>query len=148
MDSYCSSFNLITLFFNKSLKNIDNLYLFVVSVFLSNIYTYLSLGIFLARKNNYFWIPVLSQILIMFFPGIYLIKNYGLEGMLITEILKFLFYLLSGFILSKIFYNYPKKILIFIKPILSACLILFIFNLLELYLYLYLIFLLKFIFII
>lgn len=123
--------NLVDLFFSKSFNKINNLNFFIFSTFLSNIYTYLSVGIFLARKNHYFLIPILSQIFIMFFPGIYLITHFGLEGLLLTELLKFIFYLTSGVVLSRVFYNYPNNIFLFIIPILLSCIFLFLFNFLS-----------------
>jgi len=123
--------DVVFLFFSNSIGSIKNLHLFFIATFLSNIYTYFSIGIFLANKNSYFWIPILCQIIIMIFPGVYLIENFELNGLLISELLKYFFYVFSGYILSLYFYRFPSKSFLFVVPLILVIFFLVLFDFLE-----------------
>lgn len=125
---------LFSFVFRKSLIIIDNIQIFIIAAFFGNIYSYLSIGIFLSRKNHFFWIPIFCQILIIFIPGIYLINNFGLNGLLLTEILKYLFYIGAGSFLSYKFYKHPSNISMYLYPILLVFVILIFFIFLDIFL--------------
>lgn len=105
------------------LASVKIISIFIVIIFITTCQLYFSFGIFLSRKTKYQFLPNLFNVLLLFFPGIYLIIKYDTLGIYFEEILRVLVSSAMAYFLSVKFYKLKSNILYFLIVILLVMLV-------------------------
>ncbi len=108
---------------NIDVASVKIISFFIVIIFITTCQLYFNFGIFLSRKTKYQFLPNLFNVLLLFFPGIYLIMKYDTWGIYFEEILRVLVSSVMAYFLSVNFYKLKSNFLYFLIAILLVMLV-------------------------